>query len=78
MRSSVLHTLSTIFLLVGFLAAGGGAWILGTDSGAGGANIGAGILILFGTPLGLIGIVLALIAAVRSILRRRAPSRGRY
>lgn len=74
----VLHVMCTVFLLGAFLSVGIGGWSLANDTG-GGANIGGGILMLFGYLLGLIGIALGLGLAtlvVATVSRRRSRTRS--
>lgn len=56
--SKVLHLLCSSLLVIGFLGVGIGSWALMNDSGEGGANIGAGILMLFGYAAGGMGLAL--------------------
>ncbi|MBF4602763.1 MULTISPECIES: hypothetical protein [unclassified Curtobacterium] len=72
----VLHVMCTVFLLGAFLSVGIGAWSLANDTG-GGANIGGGILMLFGYLLGLIGIALGVATlVVATVSRRRSRTRS--
>lgn len=72
----VLHVMCTVFLLGAFLSVGIGGWSLANDTG-GGANIGGGILMLFGYLLGLIGIALGVATlVVDTVSRRRSRTRG--
>lgn len=73
--SDTLHLISTIFLALGFILIGSGGWLLGTDTGEGGANIGAGLLMLLGTPLGLVGLALAIASMVTSRIARKRAER---
>ncbi|WIE71340.1 hypothetical protein [Curtobacterium sp. MCJR17_020] len=66
----VLHVMCTVFLLGAFLSVGIGGWSLANDTG-GGANIGGGILMLFGYLLGLIGIALGVATLVVDTVSRR-------
>lgn len=73
--AKVLHILATVFLGLGFLVEGGGTLLLGSDSGEGGANIGLGILLLFGLLLGSIGVLFGLATLVLGALgKNRARS----
>lgn len=67
----VLHLLCTCLLVIAFLAVGIGGWALGNDSGEGGANIGAGILMLFGSAVGVLGLVLGAAALIAYRIVRR-------
>lgn len=70
-----LHLLCTLTLVVAFLSVAVGGWALANDSGEGGANIGAGGLMVIGSLLGLIGIAVGAAAlVVRSVQRRRSRS----
>lgn len=72
----VLHVMCTVFLLGAFLSVGIGGWSLANDTG-GGANIGGGILILFGYLLGLIGIALGVATlVVGTVSGRRSRTRS--
>ncbi|MBF4588079.1 MULTISPECIES: hypothetical protein [unclassified Curtobacterium] len=72
----VLHVMCTVFLLGAFLSVGIGGWSLANDTG-GGANIGGGILMLFGYLLGLIGIALGVATlVVDTVSRRRSRTRS--
>ncbi|WP_159572322.1 hypothetical protein [Curtobacterium sp. 18060] len=72
----VLHVMCTVFLLGAFLSVGIGGWSLANDTG-GGANIGGGILMLFGSLLGLIGIALGVATlVVATVSRRRSRTRS--
>ncbi|MFK4482917.1 hypothetical protein EDF51_10468 [Curtobacterium sp. PhB25] len=72
----VLHVMCTVFLLGAFLSVGIGGWSLANDTG-GGANIGGGILMLFGYLLGLIGIALGVATlVVATVSRRRSRTRS--
>lgn len=73
----VLHVMCTEFLLGAFLSVGTGGWALANDTGEGGANIGAGVLMLFGYLLGLIGIALGVATlVVDTVSRRRSRTRS--
>ena len=68
----VLHLLCTSLLVIAFLAVGVGSWALANDSGEGGANIGAGILMLFGYTVGALGLVVGAAALIAfGIVRRQ-------
>lgn len=72
----VLHVMCTVFLLGAFLSVGIGGWSLANDTG-GGANIGGGILMLFGYLLGLSGIALGVATlVVDTVSRRRSRTRS--
>lgn len=72
-----LHLLCTSFLITAFLAVGIGGWALTHDSGGNGANIGAGILMLFGYAVGAVGLVLGLGALVtHTVLGHRGRLRA--
>jgi len=70
-NARVLHVLCTAFLVVAFLSVGFGGWAIANDSGEGGVNIGAGILMLFGYLLGAIGLALGVAALVTGAVSRR-------
>lgn len=67
----VLHLLSSFLLVVAFLAVGIGSWALAIDEGEGGANIGAGILMLFGYSVGALGLVMGAAALIAYAVGRR-------
>lgn len=68
----VLHLLCTSLLAIAFLAVGVGCGALANDSGEDGANIGAGILMLFGYAVGVPGLVLGAAALIADgVMRRR-------
>jgi len=75
---SVIHSfliLSVALLSVGFLSTASGGWLIANWDGTGGANIGAGGLMLLGTAVGAAGLLTALTAAALGIihgLRNRA------
>lgn len=48
-----------------------GGWALANDSGEGGANIGAGILMLFGYAVGALGLVVGAAALIAYGMARR-------
>ncbi|MBF4613299.1 hypothetical protein [Curtobacterium sp. VKM Ac-1376] len=68
----VLHILCTAFLVVAFLSAFLGGYAIADDSGEGGVNIGAGVLMLLGALFGAIGLVLGVAALVAAAVTRRA------
>ncbi|MBT1674866.1 hypothetical protein [Curtobacterium aurantiacum] len=70
----VLHILCTAFLVVAFLASFVGGYAIANDSGEGGANIGAGLLMLLSALFGAIGLVLGIAALVAVAVTRRRPS----
>jgi len=85
--SRTLLGLSTGLLAGGFSATALALWSLfGSSDDGGGADIGGGILALFGTVVGCIGLVLLAVTAVVAISARRrladrvsgraAPGRG--
>lgn len=68
----ILRLLCTSLLVIAFLAVGIGGWALANDSGEGGANIGAGMLMLFGYAVGASGLVLGAAALIAyGIVRRQ-------
>lgn len=74
-RVTMLRTVGTILLLIGFVTLAG-AWAI-NDPHAPDANIGAGILILIGYPVGAVGIVLLLLDLGTTLWRRNKPVRRR-
>lgn len=67
---------STGLLAVGFAATATALWMLSGTVDAGGADIGGGILALFGTVVGTVGLVLLVVAAVVALVgRRRSEAR---
>lgn len=80
MRSTI-HSLTIVALILlsaGFLSTATGGWLIANWDGTGGANIGAGGLMLLGTGVGFLGLILAIVAGVLSIVRgSRSRSRGR-
>ncbi|PVE16248.1 hypothetical protein DDA93_13160 [Arthrobacter sp. Bz4] len=69
---AALHLLCSSLLVIGFLGIGIGSWALMNDSGEGGANIGAGILKLFGYAAGGLGMVFGAAALVaHGVVRRQ-------
>ena len=48
----------TMLLAVGFVLAAGGGWMDADTPVAAGANIGGGLALLVGTPLGVLGLAL--------------------
>lgn len=67
-----LHVVATILLAVGFAALAVAVWSLYvTVDDGGGANIGGGILAMFGLLLGVMGLVVLAVAAVGAALARR-------
>ena len=68
---SVIHSfliLSVALLSVGFLSTASGGWLIANWDGTGGANIGAGGLMLLGTTVGAAGLLTALTAAALGII----------
>lgn len=73
--SRVLHGLATVLLAVGFLSVSVALWSLFvTVDDGGGADIGGGILALFGLAVGAFGLLLLVAAGVVAAIRR---TRGR-
>lgn len=74
--SRVLHGLATVVLAVGFLSVSVALWSLfvTVDDGGGGADIGGGILALFGLAVRAFGLLLLVAAGVVAAIRR---TRGR-
>lgn len=73
--SRVLHGIATVLLAVGFLSVSVALWSLFvTVDGGGGADIGGGILALFGLAVGAFGLLLLVAAGVVAAIRR---TRGR-
>jgi len=80
MRSAVSTVLvvATSLLAAGFSAVVIGSWAIINWDGTGGANIGAGALMLLGTAAGTGGLLLATTALVLGIVHRsRSRARGR-
>jgi len=70
-----LHVVATVLLAVGFTGLGVAMWSLFiTADDGGGANIGAGILALFASAVGGVGLVLL---AVTGVVAGVARARGR-
>lgn len=70
-----LLTLATIMLAVGFTGLAVAMWsLIITVDDDGGANIGAGILVMFAYAMGGIGLVLLVAAGVAAVVAR---ARGR-
>ena len=68
--TKVLHIICTSLLAVAFLAASIASWELLNGSTEGGANIGAGILMLFGYAVGAVGLVLGAVILIISKVAR--------
>ncbi|PPB50348.1 hypothetical protein C4K88_00015 [Arthrobacter pityocampae] len=69
----VLHYFCTCLLVIAFLTVGIGSWALANDTGEGGVNIGAGILMLFGYAAGVLGLVLGAAALIaHRVVRHQA------
>lgn len=67
-----LHVVATTMLAVGFAALAVAVWSLFiTVDDGGGANIGGGILAMFGLLMGCAGLVVLAVAAVGAALARR-------
>lgn len=80
MRSAVSTVLvvATSLLAAGFSAVAIGSWAIINWDGTGGANIGAGVLMLLGTLAGSAGLLLATTALVLAIVQgQRSRVRGR-
>jgi hypothetical protein len=65
MRSRAPVIVSSTVLAVGFILTVVGAWLNAQETGVGGANIGAGVLFLFGVAVGAAGVVALVVALVR-------------
>lgn len=69
----VLHLLCTSLLVIASLTVGTGSWAQVNDTGEGGVNIGAGILLLFGSAAGVLGLVLGAAAIIaHGVVRHQA------
>lgn len=80
MRSTIQALLitATALLAVGFGSTATGGWLIANWDGTGGANIGAGGLMLLGTGVGILGLLLALAVAGLGIVQGyRTRARGR-
>jgi len=68
--STVVHRLATVFLAVAFVVVVFAGRLNEMDTGPG-VNIGAGLSYLVGLGLGAVGLLMALVALVAHIARRR-------
>lgn len=69
--SRVLHRLATVLLAVGFLSVSVALWSLFvTVDDGGGADIGGGILALFGLAVGALGLLVLVAAGVVAAVAR--------
>lgn len=67
----VLTTIATVLVTIGFVAVSVALWSLFvTVDDGGGANIGGGILALFGLVVGGLGLVLLIVSGVGAVTRR--------
>jgi len=67
----VLTTIATVLVTIGFVAVSVALWSLFvTVDDGGGANIGGGILALFGLVVGGLGVVLLIVSGVGAVAAR--------
>lgn len=71
----IRHLVSTVLYALAFIACAIGAYSIANTAGDGDADIGAGVLVLFGTVLGILGVISSATAlTLFTVTARRARS----